>query len=86
MDDGIKREIGILKGEEIRSLGILEDGKEKFSDDLMAGLGEEMTDYLKNPPKENKLLKHKVIGKRKFSNFKRKLSKLLFGEKNGEDL
>ena len=82
----MKREIGILKGEELRSLGILEDGKDRFSTDLMSGLGDEITEYLQNPPKENKLLKHKVIGKRKFSNFKRKLSKMLFGEKNGEDL
>ena len=81
----MEREINLLKGEVEKSNVIINDDKEKFSDKLLDGLGGEMEEYLKNPPKENVRLKRKIEKKRKSSEFKRKFRKLVLGEKETED-
>lgn len=81
----MEREIGFLKADVIKSNEEIRSSMDTFGSDLLGGLGSEMEDYLKNPPKEDTRLRRKVRRARKFDNFKRKFSRLVLGEKEKED-
>lgn len=86
MTDNVKREVNFLKDDITRTTEILETGKKKFSDDLKSSLGVEIESYLKNPPKEDKNLKRKVIRKRKWNEFKQKFSRMFIDKKETEGI
>ena len=53
MNSQTKKEINKLKGEIFASNAAIEAEKLIFQNQLKNGLGEEIKDYLKNPPKPN---------------------------------
>ena len=49
-----------------------------FEQQLKNGLGDEIRDYIKNPPKPDKKLERKIRLAKKWNDFKEKLDQLLF--------
>lgn len=85
MDNAVRKEVDKLKGEEVVSATILERDKREYAKKLLDGNGEEMKNYLDNPPDPDIRLERKLKRSRKRTGVLSNLRKLVLGEKETED-